>query len=70
MVTTDGIQTTNSGFVVDDDQPYPIYGWITLRWVEFTTRLRNSKEHFAETIDKKLRSSQISKEEVERKLVR
>src|SRR5262249_34901340 len=27
------IDTKNSGYSVDDNQPYPIYGWMSLEWV-------------------------------------
>jgi hypothetical protein len=34
VVTTAGVASSNSGYVVDDNQPYPIYGWMTLEWVD------------------------------------
>ncbi len=33
-VTPTGIATKNSGFSKDDDQAYPIYGWLNLDWID------------------------------------
>jgi hypothetical protein len=38
VVTNSGVNATNSGYSVDDGQPYPIYGWITLQWFDVTIR--------------------------------
>jgi hypothetical protein len=34
VVTRNSINATSTGYAVDNDQPYPIYGWLTLQWFD------------------------------------
>jgi hypothetical protein len=56
VVTSAGVATVNTGYVVDDAQPYPIYGWIRLEWSEFTIATLGATE-LAATIDRRLQSA-------------
>ena len=47
IVTSAGVNSGNSGYVVDDDQPHPIYGWLTLHWFDRATLFRNAERNIA-----------------------